>query len=72
MPRQVLRHAQRAGFTDTFAVDLPAWRFRVAAAGYEQSEWAELDGPEHGWQVQVRQVAPGRAKLNRTQSWPNH
>jgi hypothetical protein len=31
------------GFTDTFAVHLPFWEYRVVAEGYEPSEWADLE-----------------------------
>jgi hypothetical protein len=49
------------GFTNTFFVHLPWWRFRVVAGGYESSEWADLDVPEYV--RQARRVGPGRAKL---------
>jgi hypothetical protein len=48
-------------FTDTFDVHLPWWRFRVAAPGYEPSEWVNLDVMEYV--RQVRQVGPRRARL---------
>jgi hypothetical protein len=44
------------GFTDTFAVHLPKWRYRVVADGFETIEWVYLDGP-------VRPAGPGKAKL---------
>jgi hypothetical protein len=65
--RQECRHsmcfAARSGlgFTDTFAVHLPWWRFRVSAPGFAPKAWADLDVEEN------RQAAyradPGNAKL---------
>ncbi|MDB5308965.1 MAG: hypothetical protein JWO38_3167 [Gemmataceae bacterium] len=49
------------GFTDTYAVHLPFWRFRVVAPGYEPGEWAELDVP--AYRRQAREVGPRRARL---------
>jgi hypothetical protein len=49
------------GFTDTFAVHLPWWRYRVSAEGFEPSEWAELDAPE--FRRRARRVGPGEAIL---------
>jgi hypothetical protein len=49
------------GFTDTYVVHLPWWRFRVTAAGYEPSDWVYLDVPEYVRQVQ--RAGPRRAKL---------
>lgn len=48
-------------FTDTFAVHLPYWRYRVVADGYEPIEWADLDVLE--LRRQVRRDGPGKAKL---------
>jgi hypothetical protein len=48
-------------FTDTFAVHLPWWRYRVIAAGYHASEWADLDLPE--FQRAVQRAGPGQHKL---------
>src|SRR5262249_3508694 len=49
------------GFTDTFVVNLPHLCFRVAAAGYQTSEWVDLDVPEYIRQVEGRRS--GKAKL---------
>jgi hypothetical protein len=49
------------GFTDTFVVHLPYWRFRVVAGGYESGEWTELDVPQYI--RQARRAGPGKAKL---------
>lgn len=49
------------GFTDTFVVHLPVWRFQAVANGYEPSQWTELDVPHY--LQQVRQSGPGEAKL---------
>src|SRR5262249_17538012 len=49
------------GFTDTFVVHLPWWRFRASAPGFRTGEWQELDVPEYGRQVQ--RVKPGRSRL---------
>jgi hypothetical protein len=57
----VLRHPKRAGFTDTFVVHLPYWRFRVVADGYEPGEWTELDVPQYI--RQARRAGPRKAKL---------
>lgn len=48
-------------FTDTFAVYLPYWRYRVVAEGYESTEWANLYALEHARQVQ--RTGPRHAKL---------
>jgi hypothetical protein len=49
------------GFTDTYVVGLPWWRFRVVAPGFEPCDWLDLDLPEHVRQVQ--RVRPHRARL---------
>jgi hypothetical protein len=48
-------------FTDTFAVHLPYWRFRVVAAGFEPSKWTELD--ELRYRRQARRAGSGKSKL---------
>jgi hypothetical protein len=48
-------------FTSTYVVHLPWWQLRVAAAGYERSDWAFLDVSKYV--LQVQRVGPGRAKL---------
>lgn len=48
-------------FSDTFAVHLPWWRFRVVVDGYEPGEWTELDVPEYF--RQARRAGSGKAKL---------
>jgi len=65
--RKVCRHSMcfgtRSGlkFTDTFAVHLPWWKYRVLAEGFEPSEWADLDVLE--FQRQAQQYGPERSKL---------
>ena len=49
------------GFTDTFAVHLPYWRFRVIADGYKSGEWTELDVPRYI--RKARRAGPRKAKL---------
>lgn len=49
------------GFTDTFVVHLPWWRFRAVADGYEPGEWIDLDVQEYI--RQARRAGPGKAKL---------
>lgn len=49
------------GFTDSYAVHLPFWYFKVTAPGYEPSELVELDSPEYA--RQARETPPRRAKL---------
>jgi hypothetical protein len=49
------------GFTDTFTVHLPWWRFRVVAEGYTGSKWTELDVPQYI--RQARRAGAGRAEL---------
>lgn len=49
------------GFTNTYRVHLPWWRFRVSAAGYRPSEWEALDVPEYGREVE--RVGSGKARL---------
>ena len=49
------------GFTDTFVVHLPYWRFRVFADGHEPVEWTELDVPEYI--RRARRAGPGKAEL---------
>jgi hypothetical protein len=51
----------RGLFTDTFAIHLPSWWFRVVAEGYELREWTELDVPERAGQA--RRISSGKAKL---------
>lgn len=48
-------------FTDTFAVHLPWWRFRVSAPGFESSEWIDLDVFE--FRRRAHRTSPGKAKL---------
>ncbi|CAN5356349.1 hypothetical protein BH11PLA2_BH11PLA2_19910 [soil metagenome] len=48
-------------FTDTFAVHLPWWSFRVIADGYEPGDLTELDELEY--RQQARRDDPGKAKL---------
>jgi len=48
-------------FTDTFAVHLPFWRYRVLADGYPPTDWADIDVLE--FRRKVRRVGPGRTKL---------
>lgn len=47
-------------FTDTFAVHLPFWRYRVVAGGYHSTEWIELGLPQAR---QVQRAGHGKAKL---------
>ena len=49
------------GFTDTFSMHLPWWRFKVVAPGYESDEWEYLDSPARRRQVQ--RPSGGRARL---------
>jgi hypothetical protein len=49
------------GFTDTFAVHLPFWRFRVVADGYKPTVLGSLDVPE--FQRQARRTSPHTANL---------
>lgn len=49
------------GFTDTYVVHLPFWRFRAVALGYEPSEWVELDVPKYV--RQVKRSGPRQAML---------
>lgn len=51
----------RLGFTDTFVVHLPWWRYRVRAPGYETSEWEDLDVPENVRRVE--RIRDGGARL---------
>jgi hypothetical protein len=48
-------------FTDTYAVHLPWWYFRVSAQGFEASDIVFLDAPEFA--RQVRRVGPRAAEL---------
>jgi hypothetical protein len=50
------------GFTDTFAVHLPWWRFRVSAPGFESSAWMDLDVFE--FRRRAHRTGPGKAKLS--------
>jgi hypothetical protein len=65
--RKVCRHSMchgaqsRLGFTDTFVVYLPWWRFRVCADGYSPSEWVNLDVPEY--KRLARRTGPGKAEV---------
>jgi hypothetical protein len=49
------------GFTNTFAVHLPRWRFRVSAPGFSSSGWVDLDVLE--FQRGARRSDPGKAEL---------
>jgi hypothetical protein len=49
------------GFTDTFAVHLPFWRYRVGAEGFNPTAWTDLDVIE--LRRQVQRVGSGKAKL---------
>jgi hypothetical protein len=49
------------GYTRSYVVHLPWWRYRAIAAGFEPSEWTDLDIPEI--RKQVQRVEPGKAKL---------
>jgi hypothetical protein len=49
------------GFTHTFVVHLPYWRFRVVADGYEPGAWTEMDVPQYI--RQTRRAGPGKAQL---------
>lgn len=49
------------GFTDSYAVHLPPWRFRVTAASCEPGEWIDLN--VHEYERQVKRDGPRRAKL---------
>ena len=48
-------------FTDTYAINLPYWRFRASAPGYTISDWLKLHEPGRG--LEAKRVAPFRAKL---------
>jgi hypothetical protein len=48
-------------FTDTFAVHLPWWLFRVSAPGFESSEWVDLTVSD--FLRRVYRAGPGKAKL---------
>jgi hypothetical protein len=48
-------------FTETFAVRLPWWRFRVIAKDYEPSAWTDLDAME--FRRLVQRLGPDKAKL---------
>lgn len=49
------------GFTDTFGVHLPWWRFRASAPGFEPSAWADLDVGEY--QRRAHRTGPGKAQV---------
>jgi hypothetical protein len=49
------------GFTDTFMVHLPWWRYRGVAEGYDPTEWAHLAVPEQ--LGRVRRTGPDKARL---------
>jgi hypothetical protein len=49
------------GFTDTFGVYLPMWRFRVSAAGYQSSEWIDLQLSEYA--RHVKRLGSGKSLL---------
>src|SRR5262249_48273690 len=51
----------RLKFTDTYAVHLPSWRFRVSADGYRPSATQDLDVPEYI--RKTKRAAPGTARL---------
>lgn len=48
------------GFTDTFAVHLPWWWFRVVAPGFESSEWLDLH--EFEFRNRAQRTSSGKAK----------
>jgi hypothetical protein len=48
------------GFTDTFVVHLPYWRYQVIADGYAPREWVSLNVPERV--DEVRRIDPRKAK----------
>jgi hypothetical protein len=48
------------GFTDTFVVHLPYWRFRVVAENYKPGQWTDLDVPQY-----IRQVRPAGTRKAR-------
>ena len=49
------------GFTRSYIVFLPLWRYRAVAVGFDASEWSDLHEPEI--QRQVQRVKPGNARL---------
>jgi hypothetical protein len=61
LPGLYRRVCAAAGLTDSYAVYLPRWRFRVAAGGYEPTAWADLDVPE--FRRQARTAGPQKARL---------
>jgi hypothetical protein len=67
LARKECRHSMCFGtssglhFTNSIAVHLPFWSYRVVAEGYQPSEWAYLDVLEQRRQVQ--RAGPGRAML---------
>ena len=61
--RQCMCCGEQSGlrFTDTFAVYVPCWRFRVVADGYEPGEWIDLNIVEYA--RRARRTGPGTSKL---------
>jgi|GEM_PF-4239559 len=51
----------RGPFEYTYSVQLPWWRFRTSAAGFQSNDWVELNVPEFG--RRVRRAGPGKAKV---------
>ena len=54
------------GFTNTFVVHLPWWRYRVVSEHYGPTEWSDLDVPDQRRQVRragPRQCQAGRARV---------
>ena len=49
------------GFSDTFSVHLPFWRYRGDVEGYEPGGWAELNVPEY--RRQVEKLASNESRL---------
>ena len=49
------------GFTDTFGIDLPWWRYRAVADGFETNPWSNVRSP--GRPRQVQRLESGKYKL---------
>jgi hypothetical protein len=49
------------GFTNTFAVHLPYWQFRIVADGYQPGQWTPLNVQQYIREAQ--RAGPGKAKL---------
>jgi hypothetical protein len=49
------------GFTDSFAVHLPWWQFRVSAPGFESSAWMDLAIGDI--RRRTHRIGPGRARV---------